>query len=167
MCCSMYLSIASNRLLTSACIVGIVADLDARGCGPSAGAQRCQVAAADGETVERVAAAFVLLDDQPPNLRLAAGGQHVLPVEVALTHLRHHRLPLADVHVLEVNQWHPSAQPANPACGAAATVLDPVGVDLGVEEHGIARPVQNLEASLLSEVLELEAVVVVAEPDTG
>src|SRR5215472_526222 len=144
-----------------------------RTCGPvcgkgwSARAQRAQVATADRQALERVAAALVLLDDQPLDARLVARGQHVGPVQVALADLGHDRQPLADVHVLHVDRRGPAPQPADPRRRAAAAELHPVRVDLAVEQRGVARLVEDLQAAVLPVPLHLVGVVVVRQPDAG
>src|SRR6266849_2401370 len=128
------------------------------------GGQLRQVLVADSQAFNRIAPAFVLLHDQPFCARLFTCAQDVRPVEVALAALGHQRIPAVDRHVLEVEERNPAFQLADPGRGVGAAVLQPVGVELGLQRVPLRRSEDRVQTRMPFPTLELEAVVVVREP---
>src|SRR3984893_3163429 len=122
-----------------------------------------QVCIADRHAFHRVSPRLILFHHQPFGPRVTAGAHDFRPVEVAFPDRAIARIASMDRHVLEMHERGSVRESAYPRGWVGAAELQPICVQLGLERIRRSGRKHDLQPRLLTESLQLVAVIVIGE----
>ena len=136
-------------------------------------AQRAQIAVTDRQALKRIALADILLHRIPLDTRAPTRLQNLCEVHIAFADFRHRLLWTLVAfgrehnHVLQMNDWHPARHAINPDHGIGAAMLQPIGIQLRLQEPRIGVVEDDVQPAALAKLGQFEAVIVIAERQAG